>query len=221
MALSESDIAKLITPAALKKMAPAISAGISAALVRDCPKVFAANGIDSVVRIRHFFAQVTKETGGLKRLDENMFYTTLKALRAPFKAFRTMSDAEASGFLKNPKKLANFVYAKRNGNGDVASGDGFTYRGSGLIQVTGRGNYKTVGDLIKIDLVAKPDLARSEDSCVQVAVAYWTARKINSVADADTLAAVDAVTARVNPGETGKGKLERRELFKRARAAFA
>jgi len=220
MALSETDIAKVITAARLKSFASGISSDISAALVRDCPAIFAANGVNTVVRIAHFFAQVGKETGGLKRLDENMNYTTLKALRAPFKAFRKMPDAEAKLFLKNPKKLANFVYANRNGNGNEASGDGFTYRGSGLIQVTGRGNFKSVGNEIKVDLVDDPESARSPKSCVKIAVAFWTTRKINTVADADTKTAVDAVTKRVNPFETGKGREERRDLFAKARKIF-
>jgi predicted chitinase len=219
MALGQADIGKVITAARLQKFAPEISAAISAALVSDCPGIFAANGIDTPVLIAHFFAQVKKETGGLHRLDENMNYTTLAALRAPWKKFRQMTDAECKPYLKNPEKLANFIYAGRNGNGDEASKDGWNYRGSGLIQVTGRDNFKAAGDAIKIDIVDDPESVRAPGSCVKIAVAYWTNRKINDVA-ADSDAGVDAVTKRVNPGETAAGKADRRAFYTSARKIF-
>jgi predicted chitinase len=224
VALTEAEISKLITTAKLKKFAQDIKASIAAALVRDCPKTFAENGLNTPVHIAHFFAQVGKETGGLRRLDENMNYTTLKALRAPFRKFREMSDAKASTFLRNPKKLGNFIYANKNGNRNEASGDGFNFRGSGLIQLTGRGNFKKaakeIEDEVDFDIVKDPELARSEGACVRIAVAFWTTREINKVAGTDSQAAVDKVTAKVNPGEPAKGKQDRRDLFKKARTIF-
>jgi putative chitinase len=219
MALTEAQIANLITAKRLKSFAPGIKPSISAAIVRDCPKIFFDNAIHTPIRIAHFFAQILKETGGLTRLDENLHYTTIKRLRQMFSRFKPLSDAEVKTYLKAPERLANFVYSGRNGNGDVASGDGWTYRGSGLIQLTGRGNYEAAAKETGLDLEGNPDLARSEDSCVAVAVAFWTVRKINNVVK-DSGAGVDAVTKRVNPGENAAGKKERRDNYARARKIF-
>jgi putative chitinase len=219
MALNEQQIAALITQDRLKAFAPSIKASIAAALVRDCPRVFSDKQIDTPVRVAHFFAQISRETGGLKRLDENLSYTTISRLRAMFSKFKTMSDAEVSTYLKKPERLANLVYANRIGNGNEASGDGWAYRGSGLIQLTGRGNFKKAGEEIGIDIENNPDLVRGEDSCVRVAVAYWTFRDINSVA-ADSEDGVNAVTKKINPNEAEDGRKERRDNYKRARQIF-
>ena len=216
MALSQAEIAEVITLEALQELAPNAKPSILKALVADCPRVFSQYGIDAHVKIWHFFGQIMRETAGLKRLDENLFYTSADRLRTIWKKFRDMPEDELQTYCKNPQRLANFVYAGRNGNGDEASGDGWAYRGSGLIQLTGRGNFKRVGDQIGYPIVDDPELVRDEGTCVEIAVAYWKCCAMNDVAIEDTQAAVDLVTARVNPGEDASGKAERRAYFEQA-----
>ena len=152
-----------------------------------------------------------RETGGLKRLDQNLFYTSSDRLRTIWKKFREMPEEQLQTYCKNPQKLANFIYAGRNGNGDEASGDGWAYRGSGLIQLTGRGNFKKVGDQSGYPIVDDPELVRDEGTCVEIAVGYWKCCAMNDLAIEDTQAAVDLVTKRVNPGEDegGQGRMPR------------
>ena len=217
--LSAAEIAALLTHTTLKRIGSGIRANIRDAISRDGPQIFSDAKINTVVRIAHFFAQVLKETGGLKRLDENLNYTSAARIRQVWPSkFRT--DASAARYVRKPVELANFVYAKRNGNGSVASGDGWRYRGSGLIQLTGKGNFRSVGQLIGLGdhLVDFPDQVREPKSAVKIAVGYWTVRNINSVADGERPDDVDRVTRLVNPFESATGKKERRNNFERALA---
>lgn len=67
---------------------------------------------------------------------------------------------------------ANVCYAHKIGNGDEASGDGWKYRGRGIVQLTGRANYRAAGRAIGIDLEADPD-AVIRDPAVSALVAAW------------------------------------------------
>ena len=214
--LTEQQIAALLTDETLKKIASGIHADILVSIRDHAPAVFARTGIDTVTRIAHFFGQILKETGGLKRLDENLYYTTASRLVAVWPSKFPNANA-AKPYLKNPARLANFVYANRNGNGNEASGDGYRYRGSGLIQLTGRGNFRTVGEEIGVGsrLEDNPEAVRTPDSAVEIAVGYWTARKINDVADGTSESDVNKVTDRVNKHEGAAGRKERFKYFAR------
>ncbi|WP_456833457.1 eCIS core domain-containing protein [Deinococcus sp. UYEF24] len=108
---------------------------------------------------------------------EGMFYTTLRALRKAFSTGRFGGHDPAS-FLRNPEALANQVYAHQLGNGDVASGDGYRFRGRGLPQTTGRANYAKLNDLdpqplhdgVPVDFTKNPDLAADEALSIQILV---------------------------------------------------
>ena len=113
--------------------------------------------------------------------------------------------------------FANFVYATANGNNQP--GDGYRFRGRGFIQLTGRDNYASMSDKLldrSIDLVADPDRAAEPDIAARIAVAFWTNRKINAIADLDD---VSKVTRIVN-GRALKGLEDRRQLLEIARTTF-
>lgn len=190
---------------------PKADPAIVETLVTDAPDEFQNAGLTTIARIAHFVAQIAAETLGLTRLDENLNYTTADRLTKVFPSkFATAESAKL--FLRNPEKLANHVYAGKNGNKD--GGDGWLYRGSGLIQLTGRGNFRDVGKLVHMPLENDPELARQPDSALRIALGYWAARKINSVANDGGDAAVTNVTKLINPALVGLA--ERKSYYRKA-----
>ncbi len=132
-----------------------------------------------------------------------------KALRAVFGNYFP-TDELAEDYARKPEKIANRVYANRMKNGDEESGDGWKYRGRGLIQLTGKENYTKCGGALKIDLVNKPDLlAQDANAAVAAACWFWDSRKLNAYADQDD---IRSVTKCINGGYNG---LEDREQYLR------
>ena len=95
----------------------------------------------------------------------------------------------AKAYARQPDKIANRTYANRMGNGDEASGDGFRYCGRGLIQLTGKDNYKKFGELLGINLVDDPDLAATPEIAKAIAVEY-VKQKQNAGTDLTNIADV-------------------------------
>ena len=133
-------------------------------------KVMQEFEINTNLRAAHFIAQLAHESGSFKYSTENLNYST-KALRTVFgKYFPTVELAEE--YARKPEKIANIVYANRMGNGDEESGEGWKYRGRGLIQLTGKANYIKCGEALGIKLVSNPDIL-SNDAYAAVAAAGW------------------------------------------------
>lgn len=162
-------------------------------------KVLPEYKIDTRLRICHFLAQVIHESGHFKYKSENLNYSA-SALRSVFgKYFKT--DAIANEYARKPEKIANKVYANRMGNGDEASGDGWNYRGRGLIQLTGKTNYANCGKSIGLDLISDPDLlTKSAEACVRSACWFWKINNLNALADKDS---ATSITKRINGGTNG------------------
>jgi putative chitinase len=114
------------------------------------------------------------------------------------KRFPTLDAAKP--YANNSEKLANRVYANRMGNGSPESGDGYKYRGRGLIQLTGREGYKEVGALAGIDLVAHPERASAPADCLLVACAFWKWKSLNAICDTGDF---KALTRKINGGTVG------------------
>jgi len=169
---------------------------------------------DSRQRLAHFFAQILHESGCLRFDMENLHYSADALLKVFPKYFKTREEAET--YARQPQKIANRVYASRMGNGDEGSGDGWKYRGRGLIQLTGKDNYKAfaswVGDPRIVD---DPDLVASEYA-VHSAVFFWDSRKLNALADNDD---VVGLTKKINGGTNGLA--HRRELVNKANGLLA
>ncbi len=162
--------------------------------------------IDTPLRAAHFIAQVAHESGSLHFTAENLNYSA-RGLRVAFdKYFPSPELAEVYG--RKPEKIANRVYANRMGNGPEESGDGWKFRGRGLIQLTGRDNYHRCGKDLGLDLENKPDqVADNPEVSVKVARWYWKTKDLNRYADADDLR---GITRRINGGLNG---LEARKQF--------
>lgn len=158
-----------------------------------------------------FLGQVMHESGMLTRIEENLNYTSAARICAVWPTrFRTQADAEP--FVRNPQGLANKVYGGRMGN--TQPGDGWKFRGRGLLQVTGRDNYRTVGERLGVDLVTAPDLLARPVWALRSAVAWWN----RNIPD-EALGNVSRITKLVNGGDHGLA--DRLALTQRAGSALA
>lgn len=172
-------------------------------------------------RIAAFLAQIAHESGEMRRMVENLNYSTAKRICAVWpKRFPT--EADAAPYVGQPEKLANRVYAGRMGNGDASSGDGWRFRGRGLLQVTGRGNYKAVGAALGLPLSGNPDLLLQAGPAARSAANYWKSHGLNELADDrsddDDDADFVTITVKINGGKNGLS--ERRAYWASARAAL-
>ena len=165
-------------------------------------------------RMAHFFSQVLHESGCMRFDTENLNYSS-KALRAVFgKYFR--NEQEANAYARRPEKIANRVYANRMGNGSEESGDGWRYRGRGLIQLAGKSNYQAFAEWLgDQEVLNTPDVVAS-DYAVHSAVFYWDKNNLNEIADQHD---IETMTKRINGGCNGLA--HRRELFNKANGLLA
>ena len=108
----------------------------------------------------------------LERLEENLYYTRPERLMQVWpRRFPTLAIAQQ--YTRRPRKLANYVYGNRLGN---INGDGWSYRGSGLIMVTGRDNFALIEETTGLPVIDNPDLLRQADTALRVALAWWEAQ---------------------------------------------
>ena len=156
--------------------------------------------INTAVRLAHFLAQCSHESGDFKLTQENLNYSG-KGLLGTFPKYFDVETALA--YERKPEKIANVVYANRMGNGDKASGDGYKFRGRGFIQLTGHDNYAAFGKAIGEDILAAPDLVATKYPLASAAW-FWNKNKINVIADGGATSEVVAkVTRKVNGGVIG------------------
>ena len=146
-------------------------------------------------RIAAFIAQVGHESGHLTHLVENLNYSA-DALRRNWPS--RFSVELASAVARKPEQIANIAYGNRMGN--TAPGDGWKYRGRGLIQITGKNNYRACGEALGLDLIAQPDLLEKPLHACMSAAWFWATNELNTLADARKF---DAITQRMNGGQTG------------------
>ena len=162
-------------------------------------------------RVAAFVAQVGHESGQLTRLVENLNYRA-DALR---KTWPSRFDVElATTAARKPEQIANIAYSNRMGN--TAPGDGWKYRGRGLIQLTGQTNYRLCGEALGIDLLAQPELLEKPQHACMAAAWFWGSNGLNTLADAGKF---DAITQRINGGQTGAA--DRQGLYARALKVLA
>lgn len=174
------------------------------------------NGITSNVDLANFFGQIYVETSKWTRAEENLNYTTPAVLFKTFSSkFKKLSDTEP--YISNPEALANYVYANRNGNGDVKSGDGWKYRGRGFIHLTGRELYQKAGRAVHPEnpniYINNPDLLSTNPKESALASIWYFKSKVGLGKTAAQ------TTRRVNPAglksrERSKATQDYRKKFK-------
>jgi putative chitinase len=155
------------------------------------------------VRAAHFFAQTAHETGGYQLFTENLNYSA-DGLNKIFPKYFKNAGRDAAGFARNPEKIANVVYASRMGNGDIASGDGWKYKGRGALQLTGKENYKLFSEYLKKpEILTQPDLVATEYS-FESAMFFFDRNKLWTICDQGINdASILALTKRINGGTHG------------------
>ena len=170
--------------------------------------------VTTPTRLAAWLANIAAETGELRHLEENLAYRAERLMAVWPRRFPTMD--EALPFDRQAERIANRVYAARMGNGDEASGDGWRYRGRGLIHVTGRVNYRECGAGIGQNLEDYPELLEQPEFAALSAAWYWASNGLNELADAGRFA---TITQRINGGTTGEA--ERIALWKAGQEVLA
>jgi putative chitinase len=165
--------------------------------------------IDSPQRIAAFIAQCSHESGHFEKLIENLNYGAKGLVMTWPKRFTT--PELANKYARQPEMIANFVYANRLGNGDESSGDGWKYRGRGLIQLTGKYNYQKFADAVEMDLEQVTRYLETKQGAAEAACLFWKNNKLNSYADVGD---IKGMTKVINGGYIGLP--EREENYKKA-----
>ena len=183
-------------------------------------------------RIAAFIAQVGHESGQLTRLVENLIYSAdglantwpnryaepegkggyVKVLVKDRQ--RNKPNALGLSLAGKPEQIANNVYAGCMGN--TAPGDGWKYRGRGLIQLTGKTNYQLCGEALGLDLLTQPELLEKPQHACMAAAWFWSSNGLNSLADKSD---IETITRRVNDGLTGLA--DRQAIYARALKVLA
>lgn len=208
----------LVTPSIVQALFP--DAADPAAWAAALTPAMARRGIAKPARAAAFLAQVGHETGGLVRMVESFDYSADR-LRLIFGAARIgQADADRlgrkSGRPARQEELANILYggawgAKNLGN--TEPGDGWRFRGRGLIQLTGRDNYTRAASALGIALSDLSAWLETRRGASEAAAWWWEMRGLNALADAGEF---DGITRRINAGMAGAE--ERRSYLRRAQA---
>jgi putative chitinase len=166
-------------------------------------ETFERFGILTPLQQASWIGQCGHECGNFKIMEENLNYraaTLLKLFPLTPKRKWGFTPEEAAAYEKQPKRIANRIYGNRMGNRDEASGDGWRFRGSGFLQLTGHSNFYHAGKALGVDFVMEPELVRTPKYAAQTAGWFWQTHKINQHADGRDFV---TMTKRINGGTIG------------------
>jgi putative chitinase len=150
-----------------------------------------------------WIGQCGHECGNFRIMEENLNYraaTLLKLFPKTPKRAWGFTPEEAAAYEKQPRKIANRIYGNRMGNRDEASGDGYRFRGSGFLQLTGHSNFFHAGKALGVDFVMEPELVRTPKYAAQTAGWFWQTHNLNQYADNRDFV---TMTKRINGGTIG------------------
>jgi len=211
-------MALLITEAQLLRILPN-ARPVAGVFVPALNAAMAEWKITTLARMAAFLAQVGHESAQLTRCIESLSYSAQRLAVVWPKRFRAadgLPTALAREIAYQPERIANLVYADRNGNGPEKSCDGWRYRGRGLLQITGRANYAAVAKGLGAPLVERPQLLAEPDWARRSATWWWAVHGLNELADAGRF---EQITRRINGGMNGHE--ERARLRRRAEEVLA
>ena len=187
----------MITTDQIQTAYPSSDSDIVSALTNSLDTLASKYEINTPLRLAHFLAQTAHESGGFTAIVENLNYSADSLSKIFHKYF---TDVDPNDYARQPEKIANRVYANRMGNGDEDSGDGFKFRGRGLIQLTGKNNYSAMAADLGIDVDQCSEYLETPEGACESAAWFWNKNGLNKLADADD---VTAVTKKINGGTIG------------------
>lgn len=166
------------------------------ALIKFMPQY----NINTTKRIAAFLAQCAHESGEFSSTKENLNYRPETLVKLFGKYFDLATAQKYCAMPNKQEAIANRIYANRMGNGNEASGDGYKYRGRGLIQLTGKDNYTRYAKSLngKLDEIVKQ--LETFDGCVQSACWFWNTNNLNRWADTGDIL---TLTKKINGGTIG------------------
>jgi putative chitinase len=150
-----------------------------------------------------FIGQCAHESGNFRVLEENLNYRAATLLKLfPRTPRRTwgFTPEEAAEYERQPKRIANRIYGNRMNNRDEASGDGYRFRGRGILQLTGAANYHHAGQGLGVDFIMEPDLVATPQYAALTAGWFWDTQRLNALAEAGNWL---ALTKKINGGTIG------------------
>lgn len=205
VAVTDAQAAQLFPTCPAQRLAlylPHINAALAEFFIAESPK-----------RVAAWAAQVGHESADLTAWEESFAYTAERLVQVFPKYFPTLDSARL--YVGKRAEIASRVYAYRMGNGSEASEDGWTFRGRGPNQLTGRENYRAAGRALNLPLETDPELVLRPEVGFRVDGCYWFARDLNELADRG---AFELITRRINGGLNGQP--DRVARFMRAKAVL-
>jgi putative chitinase len=175
--------------------------------IRKGDPLFEKHGITTPLRMAHFLAQAMQETGSFRVLRESMDYTAPRMIEIFGVGHHSakITPADARTLAHHEEALAERVYGLGNPKkarelGNTKPGDGFLYRGNGVLQTTGRDAHRRMGLACGLDFEGNPALVSLPEHALKPALQEWTDNKLNAAADRGD---IRTITKRINGGLNG------------------
>jgi len=177
--------------------------------------------INTPQRVAGFIAQTAHESNGYRRLNENLNYSA-ERLNVVFPKYFRLAGRDANNYHRQPEKIANVVYGGRMGNGPESTGDGWKFRGRGIIQLTGKNNYQAFARVMDMNLDEVIEYIETKKGAIDSACWFWDSRNLNQHADEYD---IYEMTRLINGGDHGLADRKRRwesalDLFSSHRSAI-
>lgn len=196
----------------VRKVCPGARASYLAAF-ENGDALFEKHGITTPLRLAHFLAQCLHETGGLKIERESGAYSANRIMEIFGVGVHSakVTSEEAQKLAGDGPALFERVYGLGNPRkakelGNNQPGDGWKYRGGGIMQTTGRGNYRRMGERCGVDFETHPEWVVSSAHALKPALAEWTEGNLNAKADPHEgfpNGDIRSITKRINGGFNG------------------
>ena len=161
-------------------------------------ETFAKYDISTTQRQACFIGQCQHESENFTKLEEGLNYSASRLMAVWPSRFPSLDVAEQ--YANNPEKLANKIYSGRMGNGNEESGEGYAYRGRGLIQMTGKEAYANCGSGLGMDFIGDPNWLVDPKYATLSAGWFWNKKGLNALADSGD---IETMTKRINGGLLG------------------
>ena len=172
--------------------------GIDAKWLKPLNDTFVKYDISTPQRQACFIGQCQHESANFTKLEEGLNYSASRLMAVWPSRFPNLDVANQ--YANNPEKLANKIYSGRMGNGNEESGEGYAYRGRGLIQMTGKEAYANCGSGLGMDFIGDPDLLATVEYACLSAGWFWNKKGLNDLAD---IGDYETMTKRINGGLIG------------------